>query len=114
MKVLAAVLGLAVVVAAGPGTVVAKKSASGTSAVATVSVVVKQPTGLWVRLVGNVRGGTAVVSCDRGYSTVNDSYFYEKAGTFRLPIVPARADACSVFGGVAGSGSVTVEIRATR
>jgi hypothetical protein len=107
MRVLAAVLGLAVI-AAGPGMVVAKKSASGTSAV------VKQPTGLWVRLAGNVRGGTAVVSCDRGYATVNDSYFYEKAGTFRLPIVPARADACSVFGGVAGSGSVTVEIRATR
>jgi hypothetical protein len=112
MRALAAVLGLAVVVGA-PGTVVAKKSASGTSAVATVSAVVKQPTGLWVRLSGNVRGGTAVVSCDRGYATVNDSHFYKQAGTFRLPIAPSHADACSIFGGVAGSGSVTVEIRAT-
>jgi hypothetical protein len=113
MRAVAAVLGLAVVVAA-PGTVVAKKSASGTSAVATVSAVVKQPTGLWVRLSGSVRGGSAVVSCDRGYTTVNGSHFYEKAGTFRLPIVPAHAETCTVFGGVAGSGSVTVEIRATR
>ena len=112
MRALAAVLGLAVV-AAAPGTVVAKRSASGTSAVATVSAVVKQPTGLWVRLAGSVRGGNAVVSCDRGYATVNSSTFYEKAGTFRLAIVPAGASACSVFGGVAGSGRVTVEIRAT-
>ncbi len=112
MRAVAAVLGLAVV-AAAPGTVVAQKSASGTSAVATVGAVVKQPTGLWLRLSGSVRGGEAVVSCDRGYSTVNDSYFYEKAGTFRLPIKPSRASNCSVFAGVAGSGTVTVEIRAT-
>jgi hypothetical protein len=113
MRALAAVLGLAAVVAV-PGTVVAKKSASGTSAVASVSAVVKQPTGLWVRLSGGVRGGSAIVSCDRGYTTVNDSYFYEKAGTFRLPITPSHADTCAVFGGVAGSGRVTVELRATR
>jgi hypothetical protein len=112
MRAVAAVLGLAVATAV-PGTVVAKKSASGTSAVATVSAVVKQPTGLWVRLAGNVRGGTAVVSCDRGYVTVNDSHFYERAGVFRLPIVPSHAVACSIFGGVAGSSRVTVEIRAT-
>jgi hypothetical protein len=112
MRALAAVLGLAVAVAA-PGTVVATKSASGTSAVALVHAVVKQPTGLWVRFTGNVRGGSAIVSCDRGYSTSSNSYFYERAGTFRLPIAPSHADDCSVFGGVAGSGRVTVEIRAT-
>jgi hypothetical protein len=74
---------------------------------------VKQPTGLWVRLTGNVRGGNAVVSCDRGLTTSSSSYFYERAGVFRLPIAPAHADDCSVFGGVAGSGRVTVAIRAT-
>jgi hypothetical protein len=108
MRALAATLGLAV--ALGPGTVVAKRSAV---TVATVNAVVKQPTGLWVRLAGNVRGGNAVVSCDRGFATVNNSYFYERAGVYRLPIAPTHADACSVFGGVAGSGRVTVEIRAT-
>jgi hypothetical protein len=107
------VLGIAVVVAA-PGTVVAKKSASGGSAVALARAVVKQPTGLWVRLAGNVRGGNAIVSCDRGLVTASSSHFYEKAGVFRLPIAPPGADDCSVFGGVAGSGLVTVEIRATR
>jgi hypothetical protein len=113
MRALAAVLGLAVVVAA-PGTVVAKKSASGASAVALANTVVKQPTGLWLQLTGNVRGGSAVVSCDRGLTTASSSTFYEKAGVFRLPIAPPHADDCSVFGGVAGSGTVTVEIRATR
>jgi hypothetical protein len=113
MRALAAVLGLAVV-AAAPGTVVATQSASGRSAVALASAVVKQPTGLWVRLAGNVRGGNAVVSCDRGLTTASSSYFYEKAGVFRLPIAPPHADDCSVFGGVAGSGRVTVEIRANR
>jgi hypothetical protein len=108
VRTLAAALGLAVVL--GPGTVVAKRSAVD---IATVHAVVKQPTGLWVRLAGNVHGGSAIVSCDRGFGTVNDSYFYEKAGTFRLPISPAGAAACSIFGGVAGSGRVTVEIRAT-
>ena len=113
MRALAAVLGLAVVLAA-PGTVVATKSASGRSAVALARAVVKKPTGLWVRLAGNVRGGTAVVSCDRGLTTASSSYFYERAASFRVPIAPSLADDCSVFGGVAGSGTVTVEIRATR
>ena len=106
-------LGVAVVVAA-PGMVVAKKSARGGSAVALAHAVVKQPTGLWVRFSGNVRGGNAIVSCDRGLTTASSSSFYEKAGVFRLPVAPPHADDCSVFGGVAGSGSVTVEIRATR
>ena len=113
MRALAAVLGLALVVAA-PGTVVATKSASGRSAVALASAVVKQPTGLWIRLTGNVRGGNAVVSCDRGLVTASSSHFYEKAGVFRVPIAPSHADDCSVFAGVAGSRAVTVEIRATR
>ena len=119
MKVLGVALGLALVLAAGasaavPGTVVAQKSASGGSAAALAHAVVKQPTGLWVRFFGNVRGGNAIVSCDRGFTTSSNSYFYEKAGVFRLPIAPSQADDCSVFGGVAGSGRVTVEIRATR
>ena len=118
MKSLAVALGLVLVLAAGasaavPGKVVATKSASGGSAVTVTSAVVKQPTGLWVRFTGKVRGGNAVVSCDRGYTVSSNSYFYERAGVFRLPIAPSRADTCAVFGGVAGSGEVTVEIRAT-
>ncbi len=113
MRALAAVLGLAVVLAA-PGTVVAKKSASGGSAVALARAVVKQPTGLWLSLTGQRPRRERVVSCDRGLTTASSSYFYEKAGVFRLPIAPSHADDCSVFGGVAGSGTVTVEIRATR
>jgi len=119
MRTLAAVLGLAVVLAgsasaAAPGNVVARKSASGASVVALTSAVVTQPTGLWVLLAGDVRGGNAVVSCDRGFATSSRSYFYERAGVFRLPIAPSHADTCSVLGGVTGSGGVTVEIRATR
>ena len=118
MKALAAVLGLAAVLAGSaaaalPGKSVAKVTIVGSSADTAVSAIVRKPTGLWIRFAGKVRGGSAIVSCDRGFATFSTSYFYEKAGTFRLPIKPSGADTCSIFGGVAGSGRVTVEIRAT-
>jgi len=118
MRALAAVLGLAVVLAGSaaaalPGKSVAKVTVVGSTADTAVSAIVTKPTGLWIRFAGKVRGGTAVVSCDRGFATVNDSYFYERAGVYRLPITPSHADTCTVFGGVAGgAGRVTVEIRA--
>ena len=119
MRALAAVLGLAVVVAGNaaaalPGKDVAKVSVVGSTANTAVSAIVRKPTGLWIVFTGKVRGGEAIVSCDRGFTVSANSYFYERAGVYRLPVTPSHADTCTVFGGVAGgAGKVTVEIRAT-
>jgi hypothetical protein len=100
--------------AALPGKVVAKKSVSGTFAVTAISASVKKPKGLWIRFVGKVTTGQAVVACSRGFSISSNPYSYKKAGLYRLPIKPSRADSCDVIGSVGGSGRVTVEIRAAR
>jgi hypothetical protein len=97
-----------------PGIVVAHKSVSGSLAVTAVTAAVPRPQGLWVRLVGKVTTGTAVVACTRGSSISSNAYPYRAAGLYRVPVRPTGAEICDVVASVGGSGRVTVEIRAAR
>ena len=97
-----------------PGKVVARKTVSGAFAVGAINATVKKPTGLWVRFTGKVTTGTVVVACSRGFSISSNSYQYKKAGTYRIPIRPARADSCELVASVGGSGRISIELRATR
>jgi hypothetical protein len=94
--------------------VVASKSVSGQFAVTAVNATVKRPTGLWVRLKGNVDTGSAVFACSRNFSVSSNSKEMTRAGLYPLRIRPARADSCNVTASVGGSGRVTVQILATR
>jgi len=98
--------------AAPPGRLRAAKSASGAFAVTGVSATVRRPTGIWIRLIGTVTSGTGVAGCSRGFTISSNHYSYRRAGTYRVPIRPARADSCQVIASIGGSGRIRVEIRA--
>jgi hypothetical protein len=100
--------------AALPGKPVARKSVSGSFAVTALNATVKTPKRLWVRFTGRVTSATVVVACSRGFSISSNPYSYRKAGLYRLPIKPPRAESCDLVASVGGSGRVTVEIRAVR
>jgi hypothetical protein len=118
-KILVAVAALAVgavpAASAGlPGMVVAHKSASGSSALTAATAAVLRPKGLWVRFVGKVTTGTAVVACTRGSSISSNAYSYKRAGLYGVPVSPSGAGICDVVASVGGSGRIIVEIRAAR
>ena len=98
--------------AAAPGKLRAGKTVSGAVAVTAVNATVESPHGIWVRFIGDVTTGTAVVACSRGMSISSNHYSYGRAGTYKVPIRPARAGSCDVIASIAGSGRVRVEIRA--
>ena len=98
--------------AAAPGRLRAGKTVSGAFAVTAVNATVKNPRGIWVRFIGGVTTGTAVIACSRGFSISSNHYSYSRAGTYRVPIRPVRADSCDVIASIGGSGRVRVEIRA--
>lgn len=117
VTVMAFTVALVLVVSASaalPGKIVAHKSVSGAFAVTAVHATVAKPKGLWVRFVGKVTTGTAVVACSRGSSISSNPYSYQRAGVYRLPVKPAGADSCEVIASIGGSGQVTVEVRALR
>jgi hypothetical protein len=98
--------------AAPPGKLRAAKSASGAFAVTAVTARIRKPAAMWVRLLGGVNNGTTVASCSRGFTVSANHYNYRRAGTYRVPVRPARADSCQVVASVGGSGHIRVEIRA--
>jgi len=98
--------------AAPPGKLKAGKSASGAFAVTSVSATINRPRNIWIRLTGGVESGTAIVTCSRGFTISANNYDYKRAGTYRVPIRPARAGSCDVVASVGGSGRIRVEIRA--
>jgi hypothetical protein len=114
LALLAALCLTSTAAAALPGKVVARKSVSGQFAVTAIHASVKKPSGLWIRFVGKVSTGEAVVACTRGLSISSNGKSFRKAGLYRLPIKPLRADSCDIIGSVGGSGRISLEIRATR
>jgi hypothetical protein len=100
--------------AALPGHRVASKTASGEFAVAAVHATVKHPHALYLRLVGRISSGMIVVACSRGYTPISsNSYERNRAGLYRVPVRPARADSCQLVASTGGSGRITVELRAS-
>lgn len=100
--------------AALPGKVLARKSASGQFAVTAINADVKRPKAIYIRLIGGINNGSAVVACNRGSSISSNSYTRNKPGLYRLPIRPARAENCTIVLSAGGSGRITIEIRAVR
>jgi hypothetical protein len=98
--------------AAPPGKLRAAKSASGAFAITSVTARIRKPVAMWVRLLGGVNNGTTIASCSLGFTISANHYNYRRAGTYRIPVRPARADRCQVVASVDGSGRVRVEIRA--
>jgi hypothetical protein len=103
-----------VAAAALPGHRVASKTASGQLAVTAIHATVKHPNAVYLRLVGRVNTGMIVIACSRGYATISsNSYNHNRAGLYRVPIRPARADSCQLVASAGGSGRITVELRAS-
>ena len=99
--------------AALPGHRVAAKTSSRQFAVAAVNATVKHPHAVYLRLVGRISSGTIVIACSRGYTTISsNSYDHHRAGLYRVPVRPARADSCQLIASAGGSGRITVELRA--
>ena len=97
-----------------PGHRVASKSASGQFAVTAVNATVKHPHAVYLRLVGRISSGTVVIACSRGTATISsNSYTHNRAGLYKVPIRPARADSCQLVASGGGSGRITVELRAS-
>jgi hypothetical protein len=97
-----------------PGKVIGRGSASGQFAIASAHGTVKKPRALYLRLVGKIDSGTAIVGCSKGFSVSANDYNRNKAGLYRLPIKPARADSCDLTASAGGSGRVVVELRAVK
>ena len=97
-----------------PGKVIARGTASGQFAIASAHATVKNPRALYLRLVGKIDSGTVIVGCSRGLSVSANSYAKKKAGLYRLPIRPARADSCDLTGSAGGSGRIVIELRAVK
>jgi hypothetical protein len=111
--VLAAVFA-SVAAAALPGHRIASKTASGQFAVTAVHATVKHPHAVYLRLGGRISSGMIVIACSRGYATISsNSYNHNRAGLYRVPIRPARADSCQLIASGGGSGRITVELRAS-
>ena len=111
--VLAAVFA-GVAAAALPGHRVASKTASGQFAVTAVHATVKHPNAVYLRLVGGISSGTIVIACSRGYATISsNSYMHNRAGVYRVPVRPVRADSCQLVASAGGSGRIMVELRAS-
>jgi hypothetical protein len=111
--VLAAVFA-GVAAAALPGHRVAIKTASGQFAVTAVHANVKHPHAVYLRLVGRISSSMIVIACSRGYATISsNSYNHNRAGLYRVPVRPARADSCQLVASAGGSGRITVELRAS-
>jgi hypothetical protein len=97
-----------------PGHRVASKTASGQFAITAVSAKVKHPHAVYLRLVGRISSGTIVIACSRGYTTISsNSYAHNRAGLYRVPVRPARADSCQLVASAGGSGRIMVELRAS-
>ncbi len=100
--------------APAPGSLRAGSSAAGKFYVVTsVSATVTAPHGIWVRLTGGVKGGSANVSCHRASTKKAKRYEFHRAALFRVPIMPSGAESCGVIASVNGSGKIRVEIRAS-
>lgn len=97
-----------------PGKVIARGSATGQFAIVSAHATVKKPRALYLRLVGKIDSGTAIVGCSRGLSVSANSYDKKKAGLYRLPIRPPRADSCNIAGSAGGSGRIVIELRAVK
>ena len=97
-----------------PGKVVARTSASGQYAAASLSGSVKKPRAIYVRIIGKVTLGSIALTCARGASISTNGYQRNKSGLYSIPIRPARADDCAVVVTLGGSGTITGEIRYTR
>jgi hypothetical protein len=110
--VLAAVFA-SVAAAALPGHRVASKTASGQFAVTAVHATVKHPHAVYLRLVGGISSGLMVIACSRGISISSNSYKHNRAGLYRVPVRPARADSCQLVASGGGSGRIMVELRAS-
>lgn len=116
--ILATVLALALAgtaTAEPPAKRIARAAGSGQFSVAAVNATVTNPYKLWLRLSGKITAGTAVVACSRGYAVISsNSYTHNRAGTYRLPIRPSRADSCVLVASAGGEGRIVVELYASR
>jgi hypothetical protein len=104
-------------VTASSATMPGKLQAANTAAsrffvVTSVSATVTAPHGIWVRLSGGVKEGSADIWCRRASKRTAKRYEFHRAALFRLPIMPSGAESCGVIASVNGSGKVRVEIRA--
>src|SRR3954447_7571591 len=84
-------------VAALPGKVVARKTVSGQFANVAMSATVKNPKAIYVRLIGGVENGLINVACSRNFLISSNNYTRNRAGLYRIPIKPLRADNCIII-----------------
>jgi hypothetical protein len=96
-----------------PGKVRAHKTVSGQFAVTAVTATISHPRAIYLRLIGRVTSGSAVIACSRDFAISSNHYEHNRAGLYRIPVKPAHAESCQVVGSVGGSGRVTIEIRST-
>ena len=102
-------------VAALPGKVVGRGTASGRVALATAQADVQRPKAIYVRLAGdNVSTASMVVGCVRSFSGSSASFSRTEPGIYRLPIKPVGADSCRVTATAGGTGRILIEVRVVR
>jgi hypothetical protein len=97
-----------------PGTVVARKAATGSFAIAVAHGQVARPKALYARFIGKVTLATILVECLVGSESTSTTYKRPRAGLYRFAVKPAEADVCHVTATLYGSGRIVAEIRAVR
>jgi hypothetical protein len=108
--VLTALATASVAFGAASGWRVVKQGAqSGDFAVTSISATIGHPSGIAVRLIGQVTGGNAIWACTKGFGVSSWMRRYNHAGFYVVPFVRGN-DSCDVTASVAGYGRVVVQI----